>query len=221
MGLFDSFFKQTNNSNYIFDYDTIIGLTNTPNIIFKNARGKFLKISILRDFPEDLPEEFWSKEDLAAEEEFNIRYMISYGIISLAIIEFLIKKRTGNYQNLNNVEKVKKLIFSNILKLRGQILNLNRSKKSSLRLHDDESEIEYNDESFMHFSKRISELATEIKNHFENGSDFNKISQYFGLRMGQILPRLIDHKDIEEEFFVRRIIKEISQNMETYVFNQL
>ena len=220
MGLFDSFFKQTNNSNYVFDYDTLLGLTSSPNITFRNAKGEFLKIYIHEGFipPSDIPEEFLSDKDLAIEEEFNIRYNISYGIISLAIIEYLIKKRTGNYQNLTNVEKVKKFVYSNILKLRGQIISRNLLIKTILMKFDDEASIEDNDDNCLQFTERISELAAEIKNHFENGTDFIKISQYFGMQMGKVLPILIDHKFIREESFVRKMTEKICQYMEAYCF---
>lgn len=221
MGLFDTLFKRSDKSNSIFDLNTLLSLVTNSHSTFKKMKNEFLNTCLMYEYRiPDMPKEFCTEEDLRIEEEFNNRYDLSSGIISIAIVEFIVKKRAENYQNLNTIELLKKNLFPNLLKMRKKIIIRNQMGKNSFMNHDVEEEIQNTDDSLIQFTERISELASEIKNHFENGTDFNNISQYFGFAMGQVLPKLFDHKDIEEERFVKTIIEKVSRDMEIYFFNK-
>lgn len=219
MGLFDKYFAKKNISNYYLSRDQILHLITITNQMFDKERIKFEReIFGYLIINGDIPIEYQEVE-VALEQEFRNRYTVSSGIISIAIMEYLIKKHMDNSHNNNLMNSVEQFIFPNVLKIRKKILSVPITE--DFHFDDTENEILNTPENFILFSERISLISNDIKSFIDTGEKLNCVRNYFGVRIGQVLPEILEERDKELGDLIKNTLRKILQNFEMYFIDLL
>ena len=223
MGLFDKFFSSSNSSDAKLSIDTMLDLVTISNKSFDKARIELEKI-IFFDYivSSDVPAEY-QEDRIELEEEYKNRFIISSGIISLAILEFLVNKRSGNEHNKEILISLYKRIFPNLLRIREKVIirNIDPNVPENFKFDDNEHRIENNINNEAKFISLISNLSVEVKNLIEHNSDIKVIRSYFGYNLGQIFVDRLPEKNEKIAELIKTRIKIICKDLETFFFNQL
>jgi hypothetical protein len=223
MGLFDKFFRSGNSVEAKLSLDTLLELVTISNNSFNKIRTELEKYTFL-DYiiSPNVPIEF-QEERVELEEEYRNRFVISAGIVSLAIIEFLIIKKSKNEHNIESLIALKKRVFPNLLKIREKIIlrNLDPNVEINYEFDDNENRIVNNIENETKFILLVSNLSLEIQNFIDQNADIKHIRNYFGYSMGQIFARNLTEKNEKIAEIVKTRIKIICRDLENFFFNQL
>lgn len=224
MGLFNDFFRTSNSSNAEFSLETLLSLVTNSISRFDKIRIELEKIIFFnRIVSFEIPIEY-QKEAVEFEQEYKDRYIISTGIISLAIVEYLVNKRSKNIKNVDTLNQLKWKCFSNILVVRKKIIlrNLQPELQQGYSFfYDNELEIIDNSGNKNRFSLLITNLSEEIKGLIEQNSNINHTRNYFGVRMGQIFAENLTERNEEVGDLIKTQIKITCKELEKYFFNQL
>jgi hypothetical protein len=223
MGLFDKFFRSGNSVEAKLSLDTLLELVTISNNSFNKIRTELEKYTFL-DYiiSPNVPIEF-QEERVELEEEYRNRFVISAGIVSLAIIEFLIIKKSKNEHNIESLIALKKRVFPNLLKIREKIIlrNLDPNVEINYEFDDNENRIVNNIENETKFILLVSNLSLEIQNFIDQNTDIKHIRNYFGYSMGQIFARNLTEKNEKIAEIVKTRIKIICRDLDNFFFNQL
>ena len=217
MGIFAKYFGKKNLDEYCLNKEQILSLISISMNIFDKERRKFEIQKFHTNIIDwEIPEEY-QQERITLENEFKKRFKLSSGIISIAIFHYLIKKKMGNSHNVELMNSILRLLFSNLIKMRTEILS--GPKIEDWHFYDTENLIIETNETFESFSKRISLLSNDIKSFVEDGGRLNAVRNYLGIRIGQIIPEVLDEKDEELGDLLKETIRKILQNFEMYFFD--
>jgi hypothetical protein len=223
MGLFDRFFKSSNSADTKIQSDTLLNLLTISNQNFDKIRIKLEKI-IFFDYiiSSEVPAEY-QEDRIELEEEYRNRFIISSGIISLAILDYLVNKWSRNDHNMNSLILLNKSVFPRILKVRERVIarNTNRDSEVYYEFYDSEERIENSEENQNRFNLLIIELSSEIKKFIEGNSDVKYIRSNFGCGLGQIFATDIIERNDEIAGLVKEQLKTVCSNLENYFFRQL
>ncbi len=219
MGLFDKFFTNKKISNYCLSKDQILNLITISNQIFNKEKINFEK-QIFGGYivQGDIPIEYQENE-VALEKEFSNRYLLSSGIISIAIVEYLLRKKMDNSHNIELMIAIKQLLFHNILKIRKEIVS--DPKVEENYFYDTENNVLETLENINLFSDRITLLSSDINSFVNNNGELNSVRNYFGVRIGQIMPSILSERDTELGELIKNTVKKALQNFEMYFFDLL
>lgn len=223
MGLFDKFFRNSSASEAKLNIDTLLELVTISTNSFSKIRTELERHIFLNDIiSPDVPFEF-QQDRVELEEEYRNRFIISAGIVSLAIIEFLVINKSKNDYNIETLLLLKKRIFPNILAVREKVIlrNIDPFVEANYEFDDNEKRIVKNFENEEKFILLVSDLSIEIKNLIEQNADTKHIRNYFGYGMGQIFARNLTEKNDNVADVVKTRIKIICKDLENFFFNQL
>lgn len=224
MGLFNDFFRNSSASNAEFRLDTLLTLVTNSINKFDRIRVEIEEIIFFhRIVSFEVPIEYQT-ESVEYEKEYKNRYTISSGIVSLAIIEYLVNSKSKNPKNTETLNQLKWKCFSNILVLRGKIIARNENPELQdgyTFFYDSELEIIDNATNRNKFALLISSLSDEIKGLIEHNNNTNHVRNYFGVRMGQIFAENLPERNEEVGDLIKTQIKVICRDLEKFFFNLL
>lgn len=214
-------------SSYKFDEETLLRLITLSNTEFDKKRNEFEYLYLGQSIiSSNIPIEF-QKEEILWDKEFTDRYLISTGIVSTALIKYLLYKNANNNHNTLVLEAVKNTLFENMLKIRDNLLKKSETSDSSYSILsncfiDDETKIEKNEQNFKLFSKTIDEISNELVSFINENGD-SRIYNYFGWGFGQIMPRTLDEKFYKNKVgeLIKSTINKITVALQRNFFEQL
>jgi hypothetical protein len=133
----------------------------------------------------DVPREYQERE-IKIYENFANRFIISSGIIGMAVIEYVLKRDYSDEVFQDSLREFKCFVLKNMVPIRLKILEMDMSEY--IILDDKETIIEISDDLMDKFYDQITDKAEDLKGLIENGKEVRNIYYHFCQGLGQLLP---------------------------------
>lgn len=167
----------------------------------------------------EVPPEY-QEDSILTKKNYDARFMISAGITGLAILEYTLKEKYDEDVYLADLIKTKKIIYSNILPIREEII------KFPIPIHFFEDDTEPSLINTMSaqddFIDSVTQKSNFIKNLIERRGEYRNIYFHFFLVLGQVMPdkkriffgpdhaKIVDNKITEVVELMRYFFDELS-----------
>lgn len=214
MGIFDKYFGFSNQNRKKFNSDLLIDfLTISNSVLNKYPNQRLIELEIFGTeiVDRNVPEEF-QEEQIAKGKYFNKRYRLSSNLIGIAIIEAIIRKRFGHDLYSSELIELKSKIFSNLLKLREEIIKDIEFFESDYdwRYIDNKINLKNDSASFLQFQNFTFKLSNEVLNLISDNGEYHNLLFYFDSGLGQIIgdSRLLKYRNSTKNI-VKNLINQV------------